>query len=204
METKLPSPEAVEASIKRNLLKIRDRSDELHSLIEEEPQTITEAEGTLPEKYKRIMLLVKSAADIVAPISACGKGCGHCCKMAVTVTSYEAELIGKAVGVEPAKNVKMSLDQDAMVAQYMNVPCTFLKKGICQIYDHRPLPCRTHFNVSDFPQLCDTINHPGQDVPNINFTKLWFASSVLGLEGDCIFADLREFFPEGLNPTESL
>ena len=73
------------------------------------------------------------------------------------------------------------------------MPCTFLKNSVCTIYPVRPLACRTHFNLSDDPSLCDIVNKPGAEVPYFNFTALHvpFAQSFL----EEPFADIREFFP---------
>lgn len=132
--------------------------------------------------------------QLIAPLSACGKGCSHCCKMAVTITSDEAAALGKEIGVTP-KNPGPDWDRESMVSRYMNTVCPFLKNGVCQIYEHRPSACRTHFNVSAFPVLCDTINYPGHEVPNFDFRVFWAASAALALAHGGYPADIRDFFP---------
>lgn len=199
---KFPTPEEVQASIEATLEKLAPQEEILAQLINREPKEISELPIPAHEKNIRMRAVVNVIHSIVAPHTVCSKGCGHCCKMAVTITSWEAEQIGKAIGVEP-KKVPSNFNQERMVKKYMGVPCTFLKKGVCQIYEHRPLACRTHYNLSAYPELCDVVEHPGNDVPNLNFRNIWMADSMNNVEGSD-FNDLREFFPDGLNPVESL
>lgn len=196
--SELPTPEVVRRSISKNLQIVVQQADELETMLTDEVQLIAGMKADLGPKHQRLIAVVKRIHDIVAPVAACRQGCSHCCNMAVTISSHEAELIGKAIGVPP-RNAQMNLDQASMVEQYMNVPCTFLKDGECSIYEHRPLPCRTHFNVSSFPQLCDTVKHPGQDVPNLDFRNVWMVDNIISLEDNCTFNDLRVFFPDGCN-----
>jgi Fe-S-cluster containining protein len=198
----LPSPEIVERSIHMNLRGIADCQEELETLIVDEAESVLTMEAELTVKHQRLMVVVKRAGELVAPIAACKRGCDHCCKMAVTISSHEAAMIGKAIGVEPVKAPTRD-DQFGMVNEYMNVPCPFLKKKECSIYENRPLPCRTHFNISSFPDLCDTVNYPGSDVPNVDLRSLTFVDSAISYE-TCTLNDIRAYFPEGANPVQSL
>lgn len=192
------SQEEVEDSIMRNLNKLGPHEKELKALINIEVQELVNSSMTGEMMDKRLSAIVSRLTEIVGPISACRKGCSHCCKMSVVLSSKEAEKIGEFIGVDPAK-VQMSfetLDQKKLVETHCGTVCPFLKKNVCSIYEVRPYMCRTHFNVSDYPELCDIINHPGNSVPNFDFTAVWVAQvATYGFEVS--YADIREFFPNG-------
>lgn len=155
----LPAPKMVEMSIRGNLKALSKDFDEIEVLLNQEVPAIAEMEADLPVRYQRLMVVVKRIGEIVAPVVPCKSGCNHCCKMAVTISSYEAELIGQAIGIKPRKHVRIIVDKEELISEYMNVPCPFLKNHKCAIYENRPLPCRTHYNISSYPVLCDTVNH---------------------------------------------
>ena len=150
-----------------------------------------------------LLKIVSKFVQLTAPISACKSGCSHCCKMAVTITSDEAASIGEAIGVVPLRPPPV-VDQEATVAKHMNTVCPFLKSNVCSIYEHRPVACRLHFNISAYPVVCDTINFPGNDVPNYNFEDLWFAVGAVSYLSGAYPADIRDFFPDGLDVIPSL
>lgn len=101
---------------------------------------------------------------IVKKYMSCKKGCTACCYSQVAVTSDEAillaDLVKKGVKID-YERLKKQADQgnnyrDWYNLNYKDRSCVFLSdKGACQIYDDRPLVCRTNMVLSD-PQLCDT------------------------------------------------
>lgn len=132
---------------------------------------------------------------VIADYTACSRGCDHCCKMAVSMSSIEAEMIGQSIFVRPRKP-ETNMDGMEMVDAYKGVDCPFLVDKVCSIYDHRPIACRAHHNISKYPDLCDVIGNPGSDVPALNFT---FAhAAYVQFFFDSEFNDIREFFPNGL------
>jgi hypothetical protein len=157
------------------------------------------------EKYRRLSILVERAGELVGPVTACTKGCGHCCKMAVGITQHDAEVIRDGTGVEfrPVQT-DLTTSPSSMVETYMGVPCPFLKKGSCEIYEFRPIACRTHFNLSGFPDLCDVVTYPGNDVPNINFSAIWTAVAMISFNAGDSCGDIREYFPDGLRTAQCL
>jgi Fe-S-cluster containining protein len=112
--------------------------------------------------------------------------------MAVTICDQEAAKIQKATGIVPRKNVHQTFDRNAIVLQYVNTPCTFLKNGTCSIYEARPLACRLFWNISDYPHVCDTYNGH-HNVPGLDMTPMHMLTVMIFAKSK--FADIREFFP---------
>ncbi len=102
----------------------------------------------------------------------CTKGCSACCKQIVVAEISEAEYILERNPAAVARATPRLLEQARIAAQLpgdlgteegtaraadaywqMDMPCAFLEDGLCSIYDDRPIPCRTHFVLSD-PALC--------------------------------------------------
>lgn len=151
-------------------------------------------------KNARLLSIINRLSEILEPITACESGCSHCCNMAVGITKWEAEQITAHTGVkyERPKLVDMTIDpataHDDYVGQYMNVVCPFLENNLCSIYEARPFSCRTNFNISSFPKLCDLSTE--SSVPNFDLTILWRIAAWINMEPP-IFGDIREFFPTG-------
>lgn len=199
------STAAVDQSIGRSIAKLNASLPKINSLLKAmEAMLDRRMAGIIGDNdVQHFHGLRDQLVQLIAPISTCGKRCSHCCKMAVTITSDEAAAMGRVLGLRPRKAAPV-FDQAATVNQYMNTVCPFLKKGVCSIYEHRPTACRTHFNISAFPALCDTINYPGHEVPNFDFKILWTLAGLLSFSGGGYPADIRDFFPDGLEEIESL
>lgn len=152
-------------------------------------------------KYIRLVELIEQAGNYIAPHTACTQGCHHCCHMAVTITGYEAKVIGEYIGVPP-QSVPMDIEhvmskssdelQEELRDTYSGKDCCFLVEGQCSIYSVRPLACRAYFNISGEPSLCD-LTLGSNDVPSIDFTVLWAAHAQAFLQYE--FGDIRQFFP---------
>lgn len=197
-----PTPDQVKASLDVSLPVLLKDERHIVTLLKE-AGNIARYSTHIIDSNSRLSAIADELAGIVGPVSACGKGCSHCCKMAVAVSSAEAALIGSAINVNPHRPTIDYGTQKAMADKFMGVPCPFLENDECSIYEHRPLPCRTHFNLSAYPVLCDVINFPGNDVPNLDMRDLWMASAHLNMHTS-VFADIRDFFPEGRETVTSL
>jgi Fe-S-cluster containining protein len=101
----------------------------------------------------------------------CRKGCDHCCKGPVEVTTHEAALL-----LDAAARAGIVLDRALIARQsqydigtWRSQPstdraCIFLAAdGTCKVYAARPNACRKHF-VSSEPALCDADTHPADAV----------------------------------------
>lgn len=146
---------------------------------------------------KAKILQMWEAADAVCkeitPLTACKQGCSHCCNIAVTLTTTEAQIIGKHIGRKP-QDLKVPADIFANISKYSGVPCPFLKKGRCSIYTVRPLACRLHFNLADSPYFCNVDIPPTESVvPQIN-TEVIDEAHFNAFQQE-VWADMRDFFP---------
>src|SRR6185369_7371561 len=97
------------------------------------PKTVLDAEDRLPgaiaglnastrSKLHRIYILADKISEIRAPFVACTRGCAFCCHMNVTITSAEAERLGKSIGRKPV-SISRSLCRSR--EHFAGQPCTF-------------------------------------------------------------------------------
>lgn len=163
-----------------------------------------------PSISKRIHWLRQIAgtfAEAVAPQAACKAGCSACCHLPVVMSRQEAELIARETGA-PLSLPSEWVHEPKM--QYVGQACTFLVDARCAIYEHRPLPCRTIYNMDSDALLCEAIpGHPSK-VPYANaehLNALYVQTHAMGLKDpqitDFQVGDLREFFPTGLRSSEN-
>jgi hypothetical protein len=132
---------------------------------------------TIPARAK--MNRLKEAADKlnkrVLPYSACRSGCSHCCNIAALITQTEAEALAKASGRKMVRT-KRDVPSVEMRMKWFKVPCPFLVKGQCSVYNDRPLACRllfNLFNLSDSPHFCRTDVPPEEShVIMVNYSGL--------------------------------
>jgi len=166
-------------------------------------------------KIEALWEAVDEIGAVVRPRSACRKGCAHCCHIAVLMPEQEAALIGKRIGVKPAKVTGIT-QRDDIEAGYHN-PCPFLKDGACSIYASRPLACRQHFNMDSDALLCELVGSETTKVPYVNLMDYQIALGMATIsrresigrdrrtglpvpvliESPPAVGDIREFFPRG-------
>lgn len=90
--------------------------------------------------------LDKVSQEFVSTFATCSKGCSHCCRMDVQITTLEAEYIVMATGIPHVPSAKFT--------KWHREPCPLLSSaGDCSIYAYRPLFCRTYHALGD-PKLC--------------------------------------------------
>jgi Fe-S-cluster containining protein len=96
--------------------------------------------------YGKIDATLDGLRDI--PI-ACGKGCSHCCVIAVTVSAPEALYVGKqvaALGPQAIARVRAANEVtrhiDLLARDRHPHDCPMLQDHACTIYAHRPKACR--------------------------------------------------------------
>lgn len=203
----IPDVKVVEATVHARIKKLEPYLDKLERIMFTVPKELQGSKEPSVVRYSKLLSLVKEAAEILAPVVVCSKGCSHCCYMAVGITLGEAKIISEAHGLTIHKPSGL-VSRDNMVEKYSQVQCPFLKKGVCSIYEQRPLACRTHYNLSDYPEVCDIINHPGHDTPNLDFRNVWVVAAVIETQSENFseysFGDIREFFPYGLDEEQGL
>jgi len=128
----------------------------------------------------------------VKTFASCGKGCAHCCKIDVHITTLEADYIQRKTGI--------TYDRGHVVTTGHFLSCPFLSNDEgCGIYHHRPLVCRI-YHATGAPDNCV----PGQvqmqygappKYGNQIYASLvsWLHVRTASLGG--IMRDIRDFFP---------
>lgn len=89
----------------------------------------------------------KSARRIPAALSACARGCSHCCHMWTALRAPEALFIAAAmpgelraaVDTAHAETVALSYEERLRLVR----PCPLLQDDACSLYEARPIGCRT-------------------------------------------------------------
>jgi Fe-S-cluster containining protein len=92
------------------------------------------------------------ADKLISPV-ACARGCAFCCYLSVETTIPAAIAIATFVettrpdlkaGVLETAHKLGSVSQAQRTS--MQVPCPYLRDNACQVYDMRPMPCRSHYS----------------------------------------------------------
>jgi hypothetical protein len=125
---------------------------------------IRRSEGSKKGKVIALHKLADKYCAPIAAVAACRKGCNHCCHIPVAITQSEAEAIGEAIGRAPHKLARKHRRPTHFFGY--ESPCPFLKSNACSIYEHRPLPCRVHFNLDKDDLLCRLDEAPGGGIPS--------------------------------------
>lgn len=168
----------------------------------------------------KVAWLRADAAEVLkaaGPVSACGRGCSHCCHIGVTVSKAEAEVIGRSIGRKVAKPppdrvlnmadmieadnprerlAKLRKQQAWLRDAYHGQACTFLSPfGVCTIYEARPLICRWQISVDTDSMLCELVPQEVEPVrvPYLDMTDMHtvYAANF----GASPMADIRDWFP---------
>lgn len=144
-------------------------------------------------KMHRLFEAADQVSRAILPHSACKSGCSYCCHIATTITSTEAEALGKVSGRKPRKLSGHTRAEDQR-EQWHTVPCPFLKAGRCSVYEVRPMACRLMQNIADSPYFCDTAVPSKESlVTSVDLNQLQAAYAVAYM--DDTWADIRDFFP---------
>ena len=140
--------------------------------------------------------------NILKKYSCCKVGCSWCCQMAVGITSIDADNISRSTGIRPRELDELDVRKESLIGtrneqvnRYMKVPCPFLSEGKCTIYEDRPSACRTHFNVSKFPQVCNLEEFEDRNVPNLDMRELWITEALICYKLKVTMGDIRLYFP---------
>lgn len=126
---------------------------------------------------------------------ACKMGCAYCCYQAIDISRLEAEFIAEKTGVIPAKLGEVVPRDPLSFSE--QTPCPFLKKGVCSIYEFRPLICRIHvsLDVDDYWCRFENWHKPGGAVPKPTFQSIFNAYAELNQKSGSLVADIRDYFP---------
>ena len=143
-------------------------------------------------KLRKIYNLMTDLGSVAEPYVACAKGCSSCCKMNVTISQIEANLIGEKTGIK-VNQLSNSKNHDS--GEFIGIPCMFLKDGSCSIYDDRPFVCRKHVWFDTSPYWCDPERSLEVEMPMIEFSGAVGAFfDVTKKSSGGVHADIRDFF----------
>ncbi|MBT3066734.1 YkgJ family cysteine cluster protein [Rhodoferax sp. U11-2br] len=145
-------------------------------------------------KLGKIYTLMTDLSHAVKPYVACGKGCSDCCKMNVSISDIEADRLSM-VSRKPMAVVKQPVRHS--LEDFSGVPCPFLVKDACSVYDARPYACRAHYSFDTSAYWChpERSNAGEMSLLQMGGARQAYDDVVVGsrLRG---FADIRDFFPE--------
>lgn len=144
-------------------------------------------------RLRHLMRAASLIADAAADLSACRRGCSHCCHQPVAVAPLEAQIIGEGIGITPARPRLHT--RFAGYARGYDHPCRFLSSdGSCSIHEHRPFGCRVLVNMADDAHQCEFHDGEPADVPYLDMRQLQVLYGMLTMP-DGGLAELGEFFP---------
>lgn len=150
---------------------------------------------TESERVEHILAVASEFSEFINTQTVCNNGCNHCCYQAVSVSNWEADIIGRHLG----RTAKRVMDDPLTYAlrsggqeKYAGMPCSMLTpEGKCGIYEVRPMACRLHHSLelSEAKCVIGTNNVVGMfNVFDIHHA-LFNAAPFKGV------ADIREYFP---------
>lgn len=148
-------------------------------------------DANLGEQLEWVYELLDSVERFVSTFTPCKKGCSHCCKMDVHITTLEAEHIMVKTGKQH--------NQGCGITTGHKTNCPFLLNDQCSIYKHRPMMCRVFHIVGD-PETCKPGNiqyaygmEPDFGNPIYKNLVGWLHHYVSQAGGT--LRDIRDFFP---------
>lgn len=157
------------------------------------------------ERIQRFWRLADTWNKSFESVSACKRGCNHCCHQSVAIPKSEAVAIAIATGktlepegknaIVPALSIA-GLEQTQ--AKHKGAACPMLVDGACSIYAHRPMACRQLINLDIDSLLCEIIPDESVPVPYADSTQIDLAFAAhMGHEA---WQDIRDWFP--MEPTD--
>jgi hypothetical protein len=104
---------------------------------DELPAVVAVIHASTRSKLHRVYRLADEISRTREPFVACAKGCSSCCHMNVSITTAEADRMGRSIGRQPTA-VHRSIHHQP--EHFAGQPCTFLgPDGACSVYADRPL-----------------------------------------------------------------
>lgn len=137
--------------------------------------------------------------EFVSTFTVCKKGCSHCCKISVDVTTLEAEYISTLTR-HPISSGRHRVDKGDEACQFLDS-----NSNECTIYSARPYKCRTLHTV-DNPYYCESgqdhimYGHSGLGFNNQYYNGLY--QYILKQNGDLPRRYLSDFFTKQSTPSE--
>lgn len=156
----------------------------MNAVLEQKPEEFLETTRNFVKHFKGIKLInggdavVETAYNMIEQImdkashtvkTSCGAGCSFCCHDAIMVSDLEADYIIKKMKeskISPNRGrlKRQSRTKDFKTLKWKDKACSMLgDDGLCTIYEHRPIVCRTH-NSIDIVSKCDKRIDPNSSV----------------------------------------
>jgi uncharacterized protein len=152
------------------------------------------------ERIQRFWRLADLWNKSFETVSACKRGCNHCCHQSVVIPRAEALAIANATGktlgtvgaaaIVPAQSIA---GLERTQEMHKGVPCPMLVDGDCSIYANRPMTCRQLISLDVDELLCEIIPGEAVPVPYADSTQvdMAFAAHL----GHDVWQDIRDWFP---------
>ena len=141
--------EIISSTTLQNTEKLDRKLAELYKFMEKShpPRAIV-------KKIYKIVDLITEKVNEQTPFP-CQQGCSACCNYAVDVTQVEAVVIAQYYNIEA--NVKEGIVAEEWGDKKTPLcPFNDLDTGNCQIYELRPLVCRSFASIEESPYPCFT------------------------------------------------
>jgi Fe-S-cluster containining protein len=173
----------------------------LRKLLGESLPALVRSPEPLDRKVIRLRQIVDKVAAVIAPSTPCRKGCSACCHKAAIVSEMDAMAIAEATGAALATPARVFEVRDGAEARreyltaYAGRPCTFLRDGVCSIYEQRPVVCRVQHSLENDAGPCEPregLHAEAMDLTDVYLAELQMNGAMM------VYADIREFFPAGL------
>ncbi|EGQ9613338.1 YkgJ family cysteine cluster protein [Vibrio cholerae] len=133
-------------------------------------------------KLQQLFKLTEELTSKISPVTSCKAGC----KINVSITKLEAELISEYTGMAINKSVALGkLD-------YHGSSCTFLIDNKCSVYSVRPFVCRRQVSVMPSEHWCHPDLNLDVEVPMIEFSEL--SSAFYAIAARSEVKDIRAWF----------
>lgn len=182
-----------ECSTLRRVEFVKSIPPELSKREDEIQLTLTKKNASPRSKLGKIYSLLADLGQVAEPYIACGKGCSSCCKMNVTISQIEANLIAEKTG---KKSKQLANSKTYNSDKFIGIPCVFLKDDSCTIYDIRPFVCKHHLWFDTSAYWYNPVHSLKVNVPMLQFSGAQNAfCDVTKKDSGGIFADIRDFFP---------
>ncbi len=187
-----------------NIRVIRERLGGREGIVRRQVFNLLDSPDPIWIRLRKLYALIDELNSFNGQNVACRRGCAHCCHTQVAMGLAEAEMLGRAIGRKPKKNVSRNRQPghyDSQPYGY-HTPCTFLVNNECSIYEHRPLACRKLVNADIDDLLCQLIPPLAVPVPYLDRTEFDFANVAICTSGSSVpkSADIREYFPKTETP----
>lgn len=145
------------------------------------------------ERTKAVLLSSDEILEMenIKEYSICQNGCAHCCKIPVSVTTMEANLIKEYTG----KKLRTYPHTSKEKIKYKYCPFLDQKNANCSIYPVRPLHCRS-FHTFDHYKYCEDLTTQHLILTVESNEKLRLLHDILLKGSNYYYTDIRGWFEQ--------